>query len=486
MIRRILLITIYSLPFLLNAQNKVEKWDLKKCVEYAMQHNISVKQADIQSRIAALQYKQAKLNKLPTANLSTGIGLQFGTSINRATNVYSDEQALYQNFQFSSNMQLYNFGRIKNNILTQQYSAEASLLDIAKASNDAALSVTTYYLQVLSAGEQMNISVLQIHQTEEQKDITNKKVIAGSLPELNLAELEAQLATDSSNYIAAKTNYDQSLLMLKGLLNLDAALPFDIEVPNVDKIPVEPIAALQPEPLYQLALTTQPTQKGNELRIKAAEKNVLVSKAAMYPVISMGINLSSNFYNSFNNYTGYTFNGYTPTGEYVIDKSGNQLSVLSPDYTINQSRRSFSELWNGWGEQLKHNFGQGIGFNISVPLFNNGQAKIGYEQSKLNLKSYTLQQEQANSKLKQDIYTAYTNAINAFQKLSSGQKTIETSQKAYDFAVKRYDNGLLTTLDLLTNQNNLLRAKMQQVVNQFDYVFKMKLLEFYKGQGLKL
>ena len=135
---------------------------------------------------------------------------------------------------------------------------------------------------------------------------------------------------------------------------------------------------------------------------------------------------------------------------------------------------------------MKHNFGQGIGFNISVPLFNNGQAKIGYEQSKLNLKSYTLQQEQANSKLKQDIYTAYTNAINAFQKLSSGQKTIETSQKAYDFAVKRYDNGLLTTLDLLTNQNNLLRAKMQQVVNQFDYVFKMKLLEFYKGQGLKL
>ena len=89
-------------------------------------------------------------------------------------------------------------------------------------------------------------------------------------------------------------------------------------------------------------------------------------------------------------------------------------------------------------------------------------------------------------KLKQDIYTAYTNAINASQKLDAGKKSVESSQKAYDYALKRYDNGLLSTLDLLTNQNNLLRAKMQQVVNQFDYVFKMKLLEFYKGQGIKL
>ena len=483
---RFFLLTVFSIPFLLSAQNKVEKWDLRKCVDYAMQHNISVKLADIQARIAALQFLQAKMNKLPSANLSTGLGLQFGTSIDRTTNVYSNEQALYQNFQFSSSMQLYNFGRIKNNILSQQYNAQASLQDIAKASNDAALSVTTYYLQVLSADEQLNISNLQIQQTQEQIDITSKKVKVGSLPELNLAEIEAQLATDSSNYIAAKTNYDQALLMLKGLLNLDAALPFDIVVPDVDKIPVVPITDLQPEPLYQLALITQPTQKGNEYRIKSAEKNVLVSKAAMYPILSFGINLSSNFYNSFQNYTGYTLNGYSPTGAYVVDNGGNHLNVLSPNYSLIQSRRSFSQLWDGWGEQLKHNFGQGLGFNISVPIFNNGQAKIGYEQSKLNLKSYVLQQEQANTKLKQDIYTAYTNAINAHQKLVSGIKAVETAQKTYDYSMKRYQNGLLATIDLLTNQNNLLRSKMQQVVNQFDYVFKMKLLEFYKGQGLKL
>ena len=483
---KLLFITICSIPLLLSAQSKGEKWNLKKCVDYAIQHNISVKQADIQSRISALQYQQAKLNVLPTANFSTGAGLQFGTSIDRTTNDYSNEEALYQNFQFSSNMQLYNFGRIKNNILSQKYTVEATMEDIAKASNDAALSVATYYLQVLSAEEQVDISNLQISQTQEQLNITDKKVKAGALPELNLAEIQAQLATDSSNWVAAKTNYEQSVLMLKGILNLDAALPFEVEVPAADKIPVEAISSLLPEHLYQIALTNQPAQKGNELRIKSAEKNILVAKAAIYPVISMGINLSSNFYNSFKNYTGYKLNGYSNTGAYVLDNSGNQLPVLQPDYSLIQTKRNFSQLWTGWGDQLNHNFGQGIGLNISVPIFNNGQAKMGYEQSKLNLKSYVLQQDQANLKLKQDIYTSYTNAINAMQKLEAGRKSVESSQKAYDYALKRYDNGLLSTLDLLTNQNNLLRAKMQQVVNQFDYVFKMKLLEFYKGQGIKL
>ena len=483
----ILLFTICSFPFLLSAQSKSEKWSLKKCIDYAIEHNISVKQADVQARIAALQFQQAKLNQLPTANFATSAGLQFGTSIDRTTNVYTDEQALYQNFQFSSNMQLYNFGRLKNNVLSQKYNAQASLQDIAKASNDAALSVATYYLQVLSAKEQVDISILQISQSQEQITITQKKVIAGSLPELNLAELQAQIATDSSNWVAAKTNYDQSLLMLKGILNLDAALPFEIEVPAADKIPVEPIASLLPEPLYQLALNNQPAQKGNDLRIKSAEKNILAAKAALYPVLSMGINLSSNFYNSFQNITGYTINGYSNTGSYVADNNGNKLGyVFSPDISVIQSRNSFSQLWTGWSDQLKHNFGQGVGFNLSVPIFNNGQAKIVYEQSKLNLKTYVLQQDQANMKLKQDIYTAYTNAINSMQKLEAGKRSVESSQKAYDYAMKRYENGLLPTLDLLTNQNNLLRAKMQQAVNEFDYVFKMKLLEFYKGQGLKL
>ena len=485
MIKNITLFFTTILPLLISAQTNNKKWDLKECIDYAIEHNISVKQADIQARIASLQLQQARLNKLPTANFSTGIGGQLGTSIDKTTNVYTDAQAIYQNFQFSGSMQLYNFGRLKYSVASQTFNVQAALQDIAKVSNDASLNIATYYLQVLSAKEQIKISETEINQTQEQISATEKKVEAGSLPELNLAEMQAQLATDSSNLVGAKTNYDQSLLMLKGILNLDATLPLEIEEPIVSSIPIEPIGSLMPEPLYLIALNNQPTQIGNEFRIKAAEKNVLASKAALYPSLGLGLNLSSNFYNSLKQYNGYTITGASPTGAYVVDKNGNQLSVLSPDYTLLQSQRSFSQLWEGWGDQIKNNFGQGIGLSVTVPIFNNGQARIEYEQSKLSLKNAALQKEQANLRLKQDIYTAYTNAINALQKLEAGKKSEETSEKAYTYALKRYQNGLLATIDLLTNQNNLLRARMQQVANEFDYVFKMKLLEFYKGQGFK-
>jgi len=471
--------------FLVLKASAQQKWDLRKCVDYAKKNNISVKQADVQARISALQLKQAQLAFYPNASLSSGIGSQFGRSIDRTTNVYSNTQSLYQNFQLQSGIEVYNYGRLKNNFSYAQFSAKAALQDVEKAANDAALSVCTYYLQVLAAKEQLVINEIQIEQTKTQLSITQKKVDAGALAELNLVELEAQLANDSSTYISAKTTYQQNILALKGVINLDAAAPFEVATPEVSTIPIPTFAELQPEDVYQLALGNQPLQKGNEFRMKAAEKNILVSKAQLYPSITLGVNLSSNFYNSFNKITGYNFNGYSQNGD-IVNVGGANYAVTSPNVTIQQSKRSFGELFDGYGNQLNNNFGQTVGFNFSIPVFNNGQYRIAYEQSKLNYKTQTLNKESADLTLKQNIYTAYTNAVLALQKYNAGKKSVESNQKAFEFATKRYEVGLLGTLDLLTNQNNLLRAKLQQVSNEYDYVFKMKLLEFYKGQGLKL
>ena len=461
------------------------KWDLRTCVDYAMKNNITVKQADVQARIAALQLQQAKLAVYPNANLSSGLGTQFGRSIDRITNSYSNTQALYNNFQFQSGIQVYNYGHLKNNISYSEFSAKAALADVEKAANDAALSVCTYYLQVLAAKEQVTISQLQIGQTQTQLSITQKKIDAGVLPELNLAEIEAQLANDSSTYITAEINYEQSVLALKGVLNLDAAAPFEVVIPDASAIPVLPLSELQPEPIYQLALGTQPLQKADAFRIKAAEKNIATSKAQLYPSLSFGVNLSSNFYNSFNKIDSYTFSGYSPNGD-KISVGGTDYYVTSPVVSVKESKNSFGQLWSGYGNQLNNNFGQTLGFSLSVPIFNNGQYRTAYEQSKLNYKSQLLNKEGADMTLKQNIYTSYSNAVSALQKLNAGKKSVESNQKAFDFATKRYDLGLLSTIDLLTNQNNLLRAKLQQVSNEYDYIFKMKLLEFYKGQGLKL
>ncbi|MBI2283504.1 MAG: TolC family protein [Bacteroidetes bacterium] len=470
------------------AQRASDNWDLRHCIEHAIQFNISIKQADIQARIAALQAKQAKYNIYPSVNANSGTGVRFGRSIDPTTNVFSTSQFLYQNFGVNAGFQLYNYGKLRNSVQMAQFNAQAALQDVAKASNDISFNVATYYLQVLAAKEQVKISEVQLAQTQNQLEITRKRVDAGVLPELNQAEVESQLATDSSNYYTAKGNYETNLLSLRGLLNLDVDVLFGIETPSVDQIPIESFAELQPNLVYESALQLQPQQKANEFRIKAAQKNVQVSRALMYPTLTLGGNLSTNFSNSFKTLSGVSFQGYGPiTGaEPIVNISNVNYYVQSPVYKVSQKSRSFSDLWNGWGDQLSNNFGQNVGLSLSIPIFNSFSARTSYQTAQLNVKVAQLQKESADLTLRQNIYTAYTNAVTALQKFNAGKKQVESAQKAYDFAMKRYEVGLLSSLDLITNQNNLLRAKITQLTNQYDYVFKMKLLEFYKGKGMKL
>lgn len=465
-----------------------EVWDLKQCIDYAVAHNISVKQADINARIAQLQADQARYNLLPNVSANTGTGMRFGRSIDPTTNSFATTQFLFQNFGVNVGMQLYNFGRLKNTEQAAIFNAKAALQDVERAAYDISMNVATFYLQILAAKEQTNITKVQISQSLSQLDITRKRVEAGVLPELSLAEIEAQLASDSSNYFNALASEQQNLLNMKGLLNLDPASPFNVVTPPVDKIPLESFADLQPELVYKTGLANQPQQKVNALRIEAAKKNVLVSKSLAYPTLTVGGNINTNFSNAVKYLSGFTFNGYNPvTGfEPIVAVGGNNYFVQSPNFKAIQSTRSFGQMWNGWGSQIDRNLGQNIGLNLNIPIFSNNQTKVSIKQSQLNVKSAELQKEAADLKLKQDIYLAYNNAVTSLQRFNASKKSVETAQKAYDYSLKRYEIGLLGSLDLITNQNSLLRAKLQLISNQFDYVFRMKLLELYKGQGIKL
>ncbi|MFY7963895.1 MAG: TolC family protein [Chitinophagaceae bacterium] len=473
--KTILLVIIIFAIKNINAQSQ-KIWTLRQCVDYAIKNNISVKQADIQARIAALQLKQAQYYQLPSASFSTGLYPQFGRTIDRTTNSYSNTSIVSQNYSLQGSVEIYSWGKLKNNIAASTFNAKAALADIEKTANDVALNVATYYLQILASYQQIKIAEVQITTTKNNLNATRKKVDAGSLPELNALEFESQLAVDSNNLVSAITSYSQTLLALKGVLNIDAALPFEVEIPNIDKIPLENLLELQPENVYKLALDNQPSIKANKLRINASEKNTQASKAALLPSISGSYSLGTNYTNRAEEITGVSIK---PTIIGNVNVAGNNYDVFTnyPEYSTAKSK---------YFSQLSNNFGQNLGVNISVPIFNYGANKINYEQSKLNLQNTKILEEQIEQKLKLDIYTAYSNAVNAFQKFNASKKQVELAQKTFDFANKRYDVGLLNTIDLITNQNNLLRAKTQNLADQYDYVFKMKLLEFYKGQGLKL
>ena len=483
---------IFSFIFLvftgsLTAQEPA-KWDLRTCVEYAIKHNISVQQADIQARLAKLQADQAKSNQLPTMSGSSGLGMRLGRSIDPVTNAFTTTQFLYNNFGLNGGIQLYNNNRLNNTAAASNYNWLASIADLQTASNDISLNVATFYLQVLSTIEQSEIAKIQIAQTTEQLAATKKRVEVGLLPEINLLELETQLANDSSNYITAISNVAQSKLSLKALLNLDAADAFEVDVQPVDKIKLQSFVDLQPDYVFNMAEQNLPNIKAANLRLKAAEKNRLVAKAGFYPTLSFGYSLSTNFSNQFKYISGVNMAGYsniTPASPFVTVGAA-KYYVQSPLYTTTTSNRDFSNIWNGWGKQLDNNFGQNFGFQLSIPIFNANQSKTAYQQSKLNYQSANLQQENAQRKLKQDIYAAYTNAVVAFNKLNATQKAVSSAEKAYNFAIKRYELGLLGTIELLNNQNNFLKAKVNYKSAQYEYVFRIKLLEFYKGEALSL
>jgi outer membrane protein len=456
-----------------------EKWDLRKCVEYAQEHNITIKQQDIQAKIAELTLKQSRASQIPSLNFGTNIGLNTGRSIDRTTNQFTTESIFYNSFSLQTNVDLFNWFSKRNTIAGDKYASEASRASVDKLKNDISLNIASAYLQALLAKEQINISKVQISQTRYQLDNTQKLVDAGSLPELNLAELEAQLATDSAALITAEGTEIQSLLLLKSLLQLDAGVAFDVDAPPVEQIPIEPIGELQPEAVYVLALKNLPQQQVSKYNLEAAKKYADAARGQMYPTLSMGASLGSNYSNLKNN---QQLLSSLPIGvDTIAAVSGSNTPVVVPKFDTR-----FRFFANPYGTQLGDNFSNNIGISLNVPIFNGRSARTNWQKQKLQVENFTLQRDLDNMTLKQDIYKAYTDAATSLQKFNASTKRVSSAQKAFDFAQKRYDVGLLNTIDLLTNQNNLFRAKIDRLSAQFDFVFKMKLLEFYRGQGLKL
>ncbi len=468
------------LCFISTSIHAQEKWNLRTIVDYAMANNITVRLSEVQAKIAALTLKQSRLSQIPNANFTNNTGYNSGTTQDFTSFTRINETYLTSGFQLQSSADIFNFFSKRNTIAGNEWELKAANAFVDKNKNDIALTAANAYLNILLAKEQENIALVQVQQTQAQLTNTRKMVEAGSLPELNASQLEAQLAVDSGNYISAKGNVTLNILTLKSYLSIDAAAPFEVDTPPVELIPVEPIADLQPDNVYKLAMASQPLQRYNDFKLKAAEKFKQAARGAMFPTLSAYGSLGSRYANNVTEVLTDT-KVYPPIA--TVNVGGVDYNVMplqdQPYHVYTYGKRGFTN-------QLNDNFNQSIGLSLSIPIFNSYNLRTQYLRSKLNINSLQLQKEQDDQKLKQDIYQAFTAAMTAMEKFNASKKAVESAQKTFDFANKRFEVGLLGTFDLITTQNNLLRAKLEYSINQFDYVFKMKVLEFYKGQGLKL
>ena len=455
-----------------------EKWSLQRCVDYALSNNISVKQADVQARLTRLTANQVRGTLYPTLGGSSSGSYRRGLNENPTTGTFESADFFSGSLGVQSGYTIFNWGARKNNIAATELSAKADEVGVDRVKNDVSLAVANAFLQIMLRREQVRISEVQVNQSKEQLQITRKLVDAGSQPELNAIQIEAQLARDSSALLQAQALVEQGIINLKAFLNFDLSTFFDIEAPAVEMIPVQSIADLQPEIVYEQALREQPLQKMTAIRIEASKYNVKAARGAMYPTLSAFGALNTSFINrKFPYFIGFAPD--QPTGAFVMDATGNKINVLAP-------RQQFGERSVGLFTQMKNNFGQSLGLNINFPIFNAWNTKTQWERSKLSVTQAQLQDDQERLNLRSNIYNAYQDAFSSLQKYNASSRNVEASQKALDFSKKRYDIGLLGTIDFITTQNNLFRARIEEVSNHYDFVFKMKVLEFYKGQGIKL
>jgi outer membrane protein len=453
-----------------------DKWDLKRCVEYAVANNISIKQADVQARLAKLTFDQSRLNQIPTLGVGGTIGINSGHTLNQSTYTLSTQTYLYNSVAAQASVTVFNGFNIQRTIDANRYGWQALLQSTEKLRNDISLNVANAYLSVLLDDQTAETARLKLKLSQDQLQLTRKQVEAGTLPELNGAELESQVAQDSSTYISDKSNTIQALLTLKAYMALDASAPFEVDTPPVDQIPVEPLADLQPDAVYALALTHQPLQKFDALNIQSYQELVRAAKGAMYPTVSLGGSLTSYYLNT----PQATYVPYT-----IIDTVGHVVGTNAPVVGEGQGYNILNSKV-GYFKQLNQYFSQSVGFTVNIPIFNQGVLRTNYNKSKLNLQYQELTRDQDNLTLKNNIYQAYALAVAALEKFEAQKITLAQTQKSFDYAQKRYNIGMSNTIDYLTNQNNYFNARVNLLYDQYDYVFKMKVLEYYKGMGIRL
>lgn len=457
-----------------------KEWTLQRSVDYAINHNISIQQNVLNKRLADLTLQQSQLSQLPSVNANGAFGRSYGRSVDPTTNQFVEGNS-YDFLSLSGNANVLVFGwfQTRNTIASNKLKLAATKTDLDQLKNDVSLNVATGYLRALLAREQVRVSRKQVELSMAQLDQTRKFVDAGRLPELNAAQLEAQLAGDSSKLITAITDYNAAILDIKAILNLDFDVPYDLSIPNINMEQEVGLMDMNPEEIYLSAARNLGTIKSNQLRLEAAQKDYLATKGTLYPQLSIGAQFGTNWASTFVEPYNFRLTGAQPTGDFIPVTGVDTFVVYQPTY-------EFDTRTIAVGQQLKNNFRQTVTLNLNVPLFNGWQTQTAVKQAKINVLTQELNKKQAELTLKQDVYKAFNDAKNSIQKYYAADRSAKAAQRAYDFAEQRYELGLTNTVEYLTTQNTLYNAESQLASAKYDLIFKLKVIDYYLGRQLKL
>lgn len=452
-----------------------DNWSLQKCIEYAKENSLTLKQADYQIQLAALTDRQNKMNRLPNINGSASYGYSFGLGIDPTTNTLRNQRIGFNNLGLNANMPVYQGGLINNSIKQGQYDLKSSQANAEFAFNTTALNIANAYLQILMAEEQLINAQKRLGLSEEQLEQTDKLIRAGTLPENDRLEVLAQMARDEQTIVQSQNIIDINYLNLKELMQLDPNADIKVVVPEVDfDYGVNPETYTFRE-VYSTAVGTQPQVIRDEMNLKSAEMGVNIARSGMLPSLFIFGGIDTRWSSA----SKRVVNSTLIYEDLTIRIDENDVTVGFPSFDTELEDTPYFN-------QLDQNLGQNVGVSLQLPIYNNSRNQINVERAKVNILNAKVQSDQTKQQLKTDVQNAIASAKAAYRTLQAAEKTVEAAAAAFQNSEKQYELGAINTFQYTTARNNLDIAEIDQTVAKYDYLFRLKVIDFYLGKELKL
>ncbi|WP_405571089.1 TolC family protein [Winogradskyella sp. Asnod2-B02-A] len=440
--RFFIIITLLITQIVLSQENDSETsklWTLEDCLQYALENNITIKDATLNYNQAAVDYSEAKSSRLPNLYGSASETFSNGNSIDPITSDYVTDQIYSTNVSLNSSVTLFQGNQINNQIAQNELLLNQSVFLEEETKNNIIVSILENYLQILYAKEGITIAENNLLASEKEVERAKARLDAGTIALSDYTEAQSQAATNKYAIITAKNTYQQYIIALKQLLELNPTQDIEIETlsDDVDYITLE----LDKIEIYNKALGILPEVNASKIGVEVSEKDLDIAKGGYLPTLSLVSSLGS---------------GYTSVND------------------------------NNFSDQFDVNFNQRVGLSLNIPIFNRNATKAAVQSAQINIEKAQISQQLVEKEVYKKVETAYQNAVSAQEQLIAAEASKVAAEQSYNLAQKKYELGALSTTDLVISQNTYTNTQQNYLQAKYLSILYHQLLQFYQGNDIKL
>lgn len=437
--RKRLLMMMMALAILLTASAQ-KKWTLKDCIDYAMQNNLDLKQAEITKKSAAEERKQSKAALLPSLTANTNQSVGYSPWINSGSSGIKVDKTSYNGtYGLNAQWTVWNGNQNRNQLKLSELNEQQADLQMQQQANTIQEQIAKLYVQILYMNEAIGVHRQSVETSKKNEERGKQMVEVGKMSKADLAQLSAQRSTDEYNLVEAESNLKNYIIQLKQLLELSDE-EFSVATPTAsDQQALVVIPALNE--VYERAVSQRPEIKNTEVALKQSDLQAKIAKAGYLPTLSI---------------TG---------GVGTSTSSANQ---------------------NGWGMQMKTNFDATAGVGVSIPLLDQRKTKTAINKAKLQHEQALLNMRNEKETLYDNIETLWIDAQTNQQKFKAASATVESEQQSYDLLSEQFNLGLKNIVELMTGKTNLLQAQQNKLQSKYMTILSLQLLKFYQGDTMNI